>query len=296
MGLVVDLPGSSFSFNNPKQDDVFGAVLNMFVCVMHEFEIVFGLGFDPDPRKGVGGSPAQPESWDIGIVQNVIFERMNFVYDNGTTFTADFPNPVLDSVATLNPPFYDDPVIVPACKLDPMLPCTKYVSVSEPVLNVFYTSRGYGELLAPTSVDPTGVAVTNSPNSVNMLDEPSFGARKMLKNGAWITDAEHIIAFQTWLVAKTPSKVHLLAYVGPFSLVFWMSAQPSPDLLSIGAPPNQFGFYGTDGIVKKVNRSSSSSATIAMHSGAGGKGPVLVGPTANERGRNWLRTNNLLPS
>ncbi len=116
----------------------------------------------------MGGSPPQRESWSIGIVQNVVFERLNFEYSDGRRFTKEFPDPILDSVATQNPPFIHDPVFIEACKLDPILSCKKQIRVQEPVINVFYTSKGYGETLDPH--DPTGVAFTNKPDSVNMVD------------------------------------------------------------------------------------------------------------------------------
>lgn len=296
MGLVADLSSSSITFNNPRQGAVFGAIINMFACVMHEFAIEFEFNFDPNPRSGVGGSPATREWWEIGIVQNVVFELINFEYDDGTTFNRTFTNAVLDNVATAHNPFYHDPVIVPACQLDPLLPCSRYIHVMVPWVHVFYTSRGYGELLNPWGPIGDDVEITNKPDSVDMVDEPSFGARKQLQNGAWITVAEHILAFQTWLVAKSPSQVHVLASVGPFSMIFWMTARPSSNLLTIGHPPHSFGFYGQQGIARRVNRSGRGSpASIRLQAGTGSTRPVLQGQTANERGRQWLRTNNLVP-
>lgn len=285
MGLVADLSNTSIAFDKPK-DVVFGAVINAFVCVMHYFEIEFAFNFDPDPRRGVGGSPATREMWEIGIVQNVVFEMINFEYEDDTTFNTTFTNVVLDSVATVHLPFYQDPVIVP--------PGYKPIKPIVPVVDVFYTSRGYGQLADPWN--PIGVVITNTPQSVNMADNPSFGARKQLKSGAWITVAEHILAFHTWLVAKSPSQVHVLANVGPFSLIFRMTCQPSSNLLTIGNPPFSFNFYGQQGIARRVNRfGRGAPAGVRGQAGRGSTHPVLQGQTANERGRQWLRTNNLLP-
>ncbi len=72
-------------------------------------------------------------------------------------------------------------------------------------------------------------------------------------------------------MAKSPTKEHLLAFVGPFSLVFWMSAQPTRNMLSIDVPKHDWGFFGTDGIVKKVDRSASSDPQVQIHPGPSGK-------------------------
>jgi hypothetical protein len=294
MGLLADLANCSINFTNPKQGAAFGAITNLFICVMHAFDMEFGITFDPDPKKGVGGTFPAREWWDIGIIQNVVFEHIRFEYDDGSVFSEDFKDAVLDTVSSSHKPFYADPVIVPGCQLDPMLPCARFIKVMEPVLEVAVTAKGYGELLDPW--DSTGVAVANKPDSVTMADEPSFGARKQLQNGAWIADAEHIMAFQTWLVAQSPTTTHVVASFGPFSLVFWMTAQASPGQLSIGAPPHQFTFYGEKGTARKVNRKTTpASPTFQVQSGNGGRKPVLSGQTANDRGRQWLRSKGLVP-
>ena len=293
MGLVWDPQNSSISFSNPTQGAVFGAISNFFVCVMYQFGVDFAFRFDPNPRRGVGGSPATRESWEIGIVQNVVYEKIDFEYSDGTAFTNVFTSAALDSVAQIHQPFYHDPVRMPACQLAPNLPCSRYIPVMVPVVDLWYTSQGYGDLLDPWH--PSGVAITNSPQSVNMVDEPTFGGRLRLSNGAIVTKAEHILGFQIWLIAKRQSQVHMLANVAPFSMVFWLSTQPTPNLLTIGTPAHSFGFYGSQGIVRTVIHSSGVPANIRIQSGAGGRSPVLGGQTANDRGRRWLRSNGLLP-
>jgi hypothetical protein len=292
--VLADLPNSSFRFSDPKQGSVFGALINGFLCVMHAFRIEFALTFDPSPTRGVGGSPMKRELWQIGIVQNVVFDKINFEYDGGIKFQETFRNSVLDSWATIHSPFYGDPVLVETCQLDPHLPCKQFIRLMTPVIDVWYTSKGYGEFLSP--YDPTEVLVNNQPNSVDMWDEPTFGARKQLSNGAWISVAERIRAFQIWLVAQTSTRVHVLASLGPFSLVFWMTARAPADLLSIGTPPNSFGYYGEAGITQSVNRSGKTPPpTLRMQAGTGGRNPVLTGQTANDRGRHWLINKGLIP-
>jgi len=293
MGILVDLPNSTVSFHSPTNGVPMGPISNTFICTMHAFEISFSVRFDPNPARGVGGSPASKEYWSVGIVQNVIHEMVNFRYDDGSQFTTVFNAAALDMIdRTANSPFYGDPIYLETCRIDPQLPCGHWVPAQVPMMNVFYTSRGYGELLDPWN--PTGVDISNQPDAVNIADEPNFGARLRLQNGALISRAEHVISIQTWLVAKTPSNTHLLAHVPAFSLVFWMDTRPSPGLLSIGTPPFSFGFYGEAGITRRV-RSSGATPSVRMGSGQGGRTPIMTGDTANTRGRNWLRTNGLLP-
>jgi hypothetical protein len=293
MGILVDLPNSTVDFQNPKNGVPMGAITNMFICTMHAFEISFSLTFDPDPKKGVGGSPASMESWSVGIVQNVIHEMINFQYDDGSQFKEEFKSPVLDSIdKTVSLPFYGDPVFLEACKFDPTLPCGQWIPAQVPVMRIFYTSSGYGELLDPW--DASGVHTSNKPDTLNMGDEPNFGARLRLQNGALIKRAEHVMSFQTWLVAQTPAKTLFLAHVPAFSLVFWMDTLPSPGLLSIGTPPFNFAFYGEAGVTKTV-KSSGTSARVRMGLGNGGRNPIMTGDTANTRGRNWLKQNSLMP-
>ncbi|MGH6811174.1 MAG: hypothetical protein ACREDM_02130 [Methylocella sp.] len=157
------------------------AIGNSFVLVMHAFTINFGFSFDPNPKNGVGGSPVSEELWRIGIVQNVVYENLYFEYDGGRLFKTEFNNAAVDSVAAINFPFYHDPVIVPACKLDPRLGCKTFVSLMVPVADIWYTSQGYGELLNPYV--PSGVAINNKPDALDMVDEPGWGAGLRLKRG-----------------------------------------------------------------------------------------------------------------
>jgi len=293
MGIVADLRNTTVNFRNPKKDVPMLAISNIFLCVQHAFDMTFSFTFDPDPRKGVGGSPKVRELWQVGIVQNVLFGMYNFEYDDGSRFKIEFPNAVLDSGASVvYLPFYNDPVRVPACTLDPILKCNRYVPIMVPVAEIWYTSQGYGELVDPWN--STGVAIDNKPGSVNMIDEPTFGARLRLKNGALIKRAESISAFQTWLVAKRLQRTEVLATVPPFSLVFWLETKPSPGLLMIGTPPYDFAFYGESGISRKV-KATGGQAGVRPQLGGGGRTPVLVGETANQRDNRWLQNSGLVP-
>ena len=292
MGIVADLDSISVIFTDPKKNVPMGAITNAFLCVQHAFEISFGIHFDPNPRKGVGGSPATKEAWQVGIVQNVLFEMYNFTYDDGSTFRTEFKHPVVDAGNKFYAPFYNEPVIVQACKLDPMLKCSKYIPIMIPVADIWYTSQGFGELLDPYNA--IGVATSNKPDSFNLIDEPFFGARLRLPNGALIKRAESISAFQTWLVAQHGSTTDVLATVPPFSLAFWMETHASPGLLTIDTPPYDFAFYGEAGISTKV-KADGEIAHLTPRLGDGGRRPVLSGELANDRANNWAKGQGLTP-
>jgi hypothetical protein len=277
-------------FRDPKNDDVFNAVANTCRCVMHSFYIKFAFGFDADPRRGVGGQPSDSESWRIGIVQNVVYEKVKFKYSDGALFEKEWPDQVLDSSASLNLGFYNDPVTVPACQVDPRMKCSQWLPIFTPVHDIVYGKAGYKEL-----VDSDGGQQTSTvPTMVDMYDEPAFGAR-MRREKAVITIAEHILAFQVWLVAQRLKQLEVLAYIEPFSLVFALTAQPRPDALSIQTPPFQYNYYGVRDITHSTRVKSSGTPTVRMYPGRSKRTPLLDGQTANERGRTWLRTSGLLP-
>jgi hypothetical protein len=295
MGILVDLQRSFLTFRNPGQQVVVDPLNNIFYCVMHSFSIEFTFQFDPQSRVPLLPPASTRQAWQVGIVQNVLFERIHFEYADGSVFSRDFAQPALDSVSRAYQPFIHDPTyLAPARTINPQTRSVSYVSdpLVVPVRSIFYTSAGFGELLDPWH--PSGVDLNNV-LTVDYFDEPTFGAR-LRRGGSLITNAEHILAFQIWLVAKSSSQVHLLASIPVFSLVFWLTVPPAPGLLSIGTPPHRSGYYGQAGIARRVNRSGRvRPASVRIQSGSGGRTPVLQGQTAVERGRAWLRTNGLLP-
>jgi len=293
MGLNVDLSQSTIDFTNPPTKVPIGGVTNEFVCFMHQFEIQFFLTFDKNPKVGFGGAPAEAELWRLGIIQNVLFERLSFTYDNGKTFEENFNLSILDGGAETYSPFYHDPVLTPACKYDPTLSCHTMIREMTPVTDIWYSSSGYGELLDPN--DASGIHADNKPEVLNMIDAPWFRARLRLPSGATITRAERILAFQTWLVAASGGEVkHVLASTEPFSLVFWLTASPKPGALSIDVPPHSFAFYGEAGIARTVKK-GGTVPTVKILAGKGARDPLMKGTLANDRDNQWMQTKGLNP-
>src|SRR6266446_6115054 len=155
MGIVVDLKRSSITFGNPlllAQVSTFGR--DDLVFPMHSFEVTFGISFDPDPRKGIGGAPAEPELWKIGIVQNQVWARSVWEYDGDEKYVIQFYDPAVDVLeeAHLSKPFYGDPDLDSSNRRP-----------QRPYSVLWYTSQGYGELLSPISA--SGVNTNNKPET-----------------------------------------------------------------------------------------------------------------------------------
>lgn len=94
---------ASFSISAP----VFSTIgLGSYDFNMGVLDCIFSIGFNP--RGGVGGDPATPQQVTVGIVQNVVFERIVLIYGS-KQFSVDLPGTVLDTVADVYTPFYADP-------------------------------------------------------------------------------------------------------------------------------------------------------------------------------------------
>ncbi|MGH7783986.1 MAG: hypothetical protein ACREO5_09145, partial [Candidatus Binatia bacterium] len=133
MGIIVDLPRSGIDFKDPViLPDPMNVVHNQLVLEMHSFETAFGIVFDPNPKKGVGEAPADDELWRIGIIQNVIYEKLHYEYVGQKPFDVEFKDAVVDIDDNGKFfPFVGNPDFTPP--------------VTRPVADIWYNSRGYAE-------------------------------------------------------------------------------------------------------------------------------------------------------
>jgi len=287
MGLVVDMTRSGIDFSDPLllTDYNMDGIHNVFDYELFSFGIKFGIAFDPDPKKGIGGSPNDAELWRVGIVQNILYERLTFEYENTPVFEAEFKSPAVDVVpGTFDSPFYAGPVF------------GKNTRNTRPVSNMWYTSQGYGELLNPYNA--SGVQTNNKPELLDMWDEPQGGAYvRHPKSGGVLRRMEKIVSFQTWLVARTPNTV-VLAHVPAFSLMFWLKTDAKfKPKLSFDTPKFEYGMYGKKGVfsakidygIKKIG--PSPDVRVAL--GNGGRNPLMLGPPGLERVTKWLAQSGL---
>jgi hypothetical protein len=310
MGVVVDIVKSKLEFEDPQLLDKRTALAgqNFVSYEFFSFKIQFGISFDPDSAKGLGGAPNEAEIWKIGIVQNLLFERYLFEFADGATFRNEFTSPILDfKDSSFDPPFYGSPDL-------------RYKT--RPAANIWYTSQGYGELLDPSS--PTGVATNNRPEILNTLDQPQNSV-VYRRQGSIIRRIEETNTFQAWLVAKKigpfssplttvrdafiPSVIRhdmkiettrVLAHIPAFTLKFWFETdlrnfRPQS---SFDTPTFQYGVFVENGISKSpVNHITgirSPPVQFAM-TGDGGRLPILSGPAAVGRSNIWMRSNGLSP-
>lgn len=254
---------------------------------MHSFTITFGISFNPDPKKGYGGNPREPDLFRIGIIQNVLYERLYFEYDNHRKFVKEFTAPAVDSVSgTFGLPFYADPVL------------SGQRGKERPYTDIWCTPQGYGELLNPYS--SSGVATNNQPGIVDVWDQPGGGATLKL-DGSMISRVEKVLSFQAWLVVKNGVKIEVLAHIPPFSLVFWLcttrekSTRPK---YSFDTPSFKYGYYGVNGLFtnKKIDYTITkigNAPTVQPTPGTGGRFPTTSGQIALDRAWQWLGANGL---
>jgi hypothetical protein len=297
MGIIADTANYDLSLTDPPGGWVdMNMVGNYFTCFQQHAELTFGLKFDTNPRNGVGGTaPSTPpfQNWEIGIVQNVLFEMYNFEYENHLTFTKTFPTQVLDSVAQIHQGFYSDPYALSFCVPGGVKCSTQAVRAAE---DIVISATGYDYFTDPF----TNTASGNKPSSLTMVDDPRFSS-KLRFGTSTILRAESITAFQVWLVARrgpaaSPAALSVLASLGPFSIVMSMTTQGSTGSL-LSTPSYSVQAYAQTGISRAVNRSPNFSpgVKLSIQAGSGGTAPIMTGTTANMRALAWLNQNGLLP-
>jgi hypothetical protein len=196
MGIVAS--AMKINFKEPEDWHIGFDQNSNFTYKMHSFEIEYGVKFDKDPENGLGGSPTTEESWRLGIIQNVLFQRFLFVYEDQAhkrprqVFERQFPLPDIDTIpGSTNFPFYGDQ------KVEPGKPITR------PGTEITYSSNGYREATSK------GSTFDNSPNRFNMWDQPEGSAPLMKDNEAFtLRTLERLIILQSWLVAIKTGEFH----------------------------------------------------------------------------------------
>jgi hypothetical protein len=312
MGIVVDLAKSDAHFEAPKilGPSAFG--FRKFAFDMPSWLTSFAIKFDPDPNKGIGGAPQDSELWEIGIVQNLLFERHSYEYAGIPVLRKEFTTPTVDMVDnSFDRPFYSSP------EFDTNRRTTRAVA------HIWYSSQGYGELLDPSS--SSGVLANNNPGLLDMWDQPSGGVL-LRRNGSLLSRVEKVLCFQAWLVARRKgpfSRPHgsaqiqtlreafipailrpygqstiVLAHVPAFTLTFWFTIT-GPGTGKDLTPTFRYGVYGENGFFPRrpINRTFESIMgplpSVRPNLGDGGRMPITVGSASAEQARNWLNVNGL---
>ncbi len=286
MGLIVDLPNSYFTFDPGTEGEPTGyAVGNEVSFSMQQFEMMFSFKFVSDSKLGVK-PPARTETWRIGVVQNLLYQRSHFAWFNGKVFDKTWTSPVVDSGAKYSFPIYFD---------DPDSPQEKASGAQVPYRDVYYNSKGFGELLDPWGTPPNDV-VSKSSWYVTAADKPQFGCPLRTQGGSQLKAAYQILTFGIWLVAFDPTRRSpvVLAHVPPFTMVYAAEFVDGGDsLLAFG--DSRYWFYAIAGSATTVNQAlvNGKPAKVQMAAGKGARSPVLVGQTANVRERSWAMSTIL---
>ena len=139
MGIVAS--AMKINFDEPADWRIGFDQNSNFTYKMHSFEIEYGVKFDRDPENGLGGSPTIEANWRLGIIQNVLFQRFLFVYEDQAhkrprqVFERQFPLTDIDTIpGSTNFPFYGDQ------KVEPGKPITR------PGTEIIYSSSGIHSL------------------------------------------------------------------------------------------------------------------------------------------------------
>ncbi len=290
MGLVADLSYCESDFWTPKFDENtdINLLIGSFLAYMHAFTIELGFAFDA--KGGVGGNSKTREPWQVGLVQNSIYEYIRYEYEGEKVFSKEFINATLDSTSPEYSPFYGAPATVDVSLENG----SSTIPFSVPVKKLWLSSEGIHR-------NPNGGPITGEKLSVNLVDQPQFGGRTHLANGAMIKQAERILSLRVWLVAKAGEQLRVLSYSTPFTLVSTLTfaKRDSNKEYGRGTTAPTALYYGADGILKfsklRERHKAMPKIKVLGFNKDANVDPVTTGITANDQGRSWLRTNNLLP-
>jgi hypothetical protein len=291
MGLVVNLAESNFDVfaDSAKAPTASAIGIGEIKCTMSVFGGKFSFAFKDG--AGVHAPSTQPTMpWRIGVVQNVLYERMVFTFEHKTV-KAEFVKPAVDSNARTAFPFIGESER--ANRAD------RTFSEVVPYRDLYYNTRGLGEILNPwekfpKDLEPIAEKRRAYVQTVNWLDQPSFGCPLRPTNGGLLLELSQIVTFMVWLVAidplKRPGSPQVLAHVGPFSLVYSAKAQdPQRYTQTLSYPPYEYFAYGANGYVSHVSSGlQNTNPRIQIRAGAGARAPLLNGETANNRDVNWF--------
>ncbi len=218
MGLVVDLQGSRIDvLDNPSAPAMY-AVANEVACKLANFQTRFAFRFEAS-RKG-DPERTRVESWRVGVIQNVLFEKNRFQWDDGTEHHVTWEKPVIDSSSLYGFPFYQD---------DPDSSQLRDPLVQNPYRDIYYGAQGFGELMDPWAKAPNNV-VLKPDWWVTSADRPQFGCSLRTRRGGLLVHAEQVITFGIWLVAIATEGQHapqVLAHAPPFTMVYSTTPRPA---------------------------------------------------------------------
>ena len=138
MGLVAVIEHSKIVFV-PNSTSVYpNVVTNWVTCRMPLFGLYYDFAFGK--AKNIR-PPKFAQLWEVGIVQNVLFDKIKLVYEDDHVYRAVFDTPAVDVADKEHAPFLHGPIeLLPPEFQTPVKDQTSMI----PVRKVWYTSRGIG--------------------------------------------------------------------------------------------------------------------------------------------------------
>jgi hypothetical protein len=254
--------------------------------------------FERDSRSGPP-TPKRDEQWQVGLVQNVLFDRIVLTYRGFTPFVATFGSPILDAGSRENLPFYGPPEWLTIRRRRVALGQQK--AGDEQFIFVPATAFNYGPsgisslLLDPYPANPRvrTYAPIDTAMEVSFEDAPALEIPRFHERGE-LMHAQRVLALQFWVVARSPSKQpFVLAHSPQFSLDVWADMEATEHKAS-GAFPD-WGSCVFDGIVRESQhlKRCPDGKPLDPRPGAGSKLPVLKAPTALERGQQFFKMHKI---
>lgn len=253
-------------------------------------------------RAHLAPAPRQIEPWRIGVVQNVLYERILIEYLDEDPYTVTWSRSALDIGSESYRPFYNGPYVIEGRILVSVDGIDREVEYRVPVIavhEVLYGPRGLGVLYDPW--DPSGYSL--QPNQIlriSMEDQPAHAIRNSY--GSELVRAERLMILRFWIIAMGPrSRPVVLGASPPFTLVAWMRlAQRQYRALQ---PRPAWGSYSLTGTHTRIierreqieSLQSRGEPLRPLPAQGDTPTPLLTGTSANARGLEWMRRNNLLP-
>lgn len=251
------------------------------------------------PRARLAPPPRRAEPWRIGLVQNVLYERILVEYREQEPYEVTWSRSALDIGSEAYRPFYNEPYVVTVTLPSAAPGITQPIVSRESIIAVHevrYGPRGFGMLLDPW--DPDGYSpLPNQVLRLRMEDRPFLILRNWY--GSELVRAEQVLVMRFWIIAIGPStRPVVIGHSPPFTLVAWMQLAPR-QFLTLQPSPT-WGSYDLPGATTRIIRDPARIAALQQRDvlrPIPGPGPVplLTGTSANARTGAWIEAQGLLP-
>lgn len=252
---------------------------------------VWTCGIVDNPAVSILPRPREPESWRVGFVQNVLYERFAAQYERGAKAN-QWPAPLLDATDQVVRPFSYRQAIV---RLFLTLNGGRSITLEEflPYRDVAYGPNGVGERLDPATGE---VVKAGGPLPIHFGDAPSVKVAQLSELGN-LQSVAQLSVFRFWVLAILRERVVPLAFSSAFTLVSSLELSGTPFGIMPPAWKYRWTVQGSDKRSvdpQRLARAAPNGAHLTrVVKGVRVPEPVLTGPTANEVMGAWARSVRL---